>query len=404
MEEFRGREVSMSVEIRIPSLLKIGGGAFNEAGALLAQLGCRRPLIVTDPFLRGQGLADRLQTQIADAGIHAEIFHETVADPTSLVVDAGVRVFGQSKHDSLVSLGGGSPIDTAKAVGMLVANGGRVRDYKVPHTIPLAGPTHVAIPTTAGTGSEVTRFAVVTDSESGEKMLIAGGGLVPTAALVDYELTLSMPARLTTDTGTDSLTHAIESYVSRKANPFSDGLALTAMRTIWKMLPLSVHEPHNRGAREAMMLAATQAGMAFSNASVALVHGMSRPLGAHFHVPHGLSNAMLLPAVTEYSVSAAMERYADCARSMGVATAEDATEKAVERLVQALYRRNAELNVPTPKQYGIAEAEYFAKIPLMAEQALASGSPQNNPRVPTAEEIEALYRACWGTRGAANRR
>lgn len=396
----------MSVEIRIPALLKIGGGAFNEAGAVLAQLGCKCPLIVTDPFLYGQGLAERLRKQIEDAGIRAEIFHETVADPTSAVVDAGVRVFREGKHDSLVSLGGGSPIDTAKAIGMLAANGGKVRDYKTPNPIPLVGPLHVAIPTTAGTGSEVTRFTVVTDSETGEKMLIAGGVLVPTAGLVDFELTLSMPKRLTADTGTDSLTHAIESYVSRKANAFSDGLALTAMRVIWRALPVCVREPGNREAREAMMLAATQAGMAFSNASVALVHGMSRPLGAHFHVPHGLSNAMLLPAVTEFSASAAMERYADCARTMGVAAAEDVPERAVELLIRALYRRNAELEVPTPEEYGISEAEYFAKIPLMAEQALASGSPQNNPRVPTEAEIETIYRACWapGTCGAANRR
>jgi alcohol dehydrogenase class IV len=385
----------MRIELRIPALLKIGGGSFGEAGRVLAELGCKRPLIMTDPFLHKQGVAERLKKLVSEAGIPAEIFHSTVADPTSDVVDAGVRVFRAGGHDSLVSLGGGSPIDTAKAMGMLVANGGRVRDYKVPRPIPMAGPPHVAIPTTAGTGSEVTRFTVVTDSESGEKMLIAGGVLVPSAALVDYELTLSMPARLTADTGTDSLTHAIESYVSRKANAFTDGLALTAMRVIWEVLPACVHEPGNRRAREAMMLAATQAGMAFSNASVALVHGMSRPLGAHFHVAHGLSNAMLLPAVTAFSAKAAMERYADCARAMGIAARDDGDERAVGQLIDALYRRNAELEVPTPKQFGIAEAEYFDKIPLMTEQAMASGSPQNNPRVPTAQEIEAIYRACW---------
>ncbi len=340
-------------------------------------------------------LAEKLQKQIEDAGMRAGIFHETVADPTSDVVDAGVRVFREGGHDSLVSLGGGSPMDTAKAMGMLVANGGKVRDYKVPHPIPLAGPLHLAIPTTAGTGSEVTRFTVVTDSETGEKMLITGGVLVPVAALVDFELTLSMPARLTADTCTDSLTHAIESYVSRKANPFTNALALAAMQTIWDVLLTCVHQPGNREAREAMMLAATQAGMAFSNASVALVHGMSRPLGAHFHIPHGLSNAMLLPAVTAFSVEAAMERYAQCARTMGIANAEGTNEKAVELLIHALYRRNTELEVPTPKQFGIQGEQYFARIPFMAEQALASGSPQNNPRVPTAEEIATIYRACW---------
>ena len=167
----------------------------------------------------------------------------------------------------------------------------------------------------------MTRFTVITDSARDEKMLIAGSSLLPSAAILDYELTMTMPKRLTADTGTDSLTHAIEAYVSRKANRFSDTFALAAMKTIWAELPTAFNEPGNRKAREAMMLAATLAGIAFSNASVALVHGMSRPIGAFFHVPHGLSNAMLLPAVTAFSADAAAERYADCARAMGVAGA-----------------------------------------------------------------------------------
>jgi alcohol dehydrogenase class IV len=385
----------VSAEILIPSILRIGGQSFADVGTLLRRLKCRRPLIVTDPFMMKSGLAESLRKQIFDAGLSCEIFHETVPDPTTVVVDAGVSAFLKGQHDSLVSLGGGSPIDTAKAIGMLAANGGKIKDYRVPNPIPAAGPKHVVVPTTAGTGSEVSRFTVVTDIESGEKILIAGSALVPAAAVVDYELTLSMPPRLTADTGTDSLTHAIEAFVSRKANPFTDALALAAMKTIWRELPISFREPGNRKAREAMMLAATQAGMAFSNASVALVHGMSRPLGAHFHIPHGLSNAMLLPAVTAFSAGAAIERYAECARTMGIAQANHTDETAVDLLIRGLYSRNIELHVPSPMQFGIAEERYFALIPTMAAQALASGSPQNNPRVPTAEEIETIYRRSW---------
>src|SRR5579863_6335839 len=385
----------MSADIQIPSVLRIGGGSFAEAAGLLSRFNCRRPLIVTDPFMLANKLASRLQAQIEEAGLTCGILHETVPDPATTVVDAGVRVFLEGGHDSLVSLGGGSPIDTAKAIGMLAANGGRARDYKVPNLIPVAGPTHLAIPTTAGTGSEVTRFTVITDVETGEKMLIAGSALLPTAAIVDYELSLTMPARLAADTGTDSLTHAIEAFVSRKANPFTDAMALTAMKVIWRELPMSVRDAGNRQAREAMMLAATQAGIAFSNASVALVHGMSRPLGAHFHIPHGLSNAMLLPAVTAFSVEAALDRYAECARTMGVAQALDTDQSAVNQLIHGLYKRNAELQVPSPKQFGIAKEEYFALLGTMAAQALASGSPQNNPRIPSAEEIEAIYRQAW---------
>jgi alcohol dehydrogenase class IV len=386
----------MSADIQIPAMLRIGGGSFQEASSLLMRLKAKRPLIVTDPFLMQSGLAEKLRTQIEEAGMRCEIFHQTVADPTSAVVDEGVRAFAQGGHDSLVSLGGGSPIDTAKAIGMLAANGGRARDYRVPHPIPVDSPKHLAIPTTAGTGSEVTRFTVITDSESGEKMLIAGSALLPSAAVVDYELTLSMPQRLTADTGTDSLTHAIEAFVSRKANPFTDALALAAMKTIWEQLPICYAEPGNRAAREAMMMAATQAGMAFSNASVALVHGMSRPLGAHFHVPHGLSNAMLLPSVTAYSAEGATGRYATCARTMGLASENDADQEAAEHLIRGLYARNRELGVPSPKQFGIAEQEYMALIPTMAAQAVASGSPQNNPRIPSVEEIETIYYQAWG--------
>jgi len=384
-----------AAEIQIPSIIKLGSSLFPEVPGILTRLNCRRPMIVTDAFLVGQGRAGELKDQIVAAGFECAVFSDTVPDPTSDAVEGGVRAFLAGRHDSLVSLGGGSPIDTAKAIGMLVANGGHPRDYKVPNPIPKAGPPHIAIPTTAGTGSEVTRFTVITDSAKDEKMLIAGSSLLPSAAILDYELTMTMPKRLTADTGTDSLTHAIEAYVSRKANRFSDTFALAAMKTIWAELPTAFHEPGNRHAREAMMLAATLAGVAFSNASVALVHGMSRPIGAFFHVPHGLSNAMLLPAVTKFSAEAAAERYADCARAMGVAAPDDLASSAVAKLIDGLFRRNAELEVPSPKAYGIAEQKYFAAIPVMAAQALASGSPQNNPRVPSADQITQLYKEIW---------
>lgn len=385
----------MTIEVLTPSIIKIGGGAISEAPGILKRLEGRHPLIVTDAWLSRSGLAESLRRQLEDAGIACGVFSDTVPDPTTDAVAAGLRAFAAGGHDSLVSLGGGSPIDTAKAIGMLSANGGRARDYKVPNEIPKKGPRHLAIPTTAGTGSEVTRFTVITDSETDEKMLIAGASLVPAAAIVDFELTMSMPARLTADTGTDSLTHAIEAHVSRKANAFADAFAMTAMKTIWAELPTAFREPGNRRARESMMLAATQAGMAFSNASVALVHGMSRPIGAHFHVPHGLSNAMLLPAVTAFSIQAAEARYAECARAMRVADPSDSDAAAARKLVDALFARNQELEVPSPKKYGIAEERYFSLIPTMAKQALASGSPQNNPRIPTSAEIEDIYRQIW---------
>jgi alcohol dehydrogenase class IV len=223
-------------------------------------------------------------------------------------------------------------------------------------------------------------------------MLIAGLACCPIAAIVDYELTLTMPLRLTADTGLDSLTHAIEAYVSRRANSFTDGLAKNAMGLIARHIRTACAAPGNRAAREAMMLGATTAGMAFSNASVALVHGMSRPIGAFFHVPHGLSNAMLLPEITAFSASAALERYADCARAMGIAEEGEGSQAAVARLLDELRQLNEDLQVPTPRAWGIDAGRYEELLPVMASQALASGSPANNPRVPSSDEIIDLYR------------
>ncbi len=385
----------MAALITAPRLLSIGGGALGELPGLLARLGLARPLIVTDPYIAGCGILDRVTALLDGAQIPWSAFSDTVPDPTTEAIAAGVARLQAGDYDSLVAVGGGSSIDTAKGMSVLYANGGQMRDYKVPNEIPLMGPPIVAIPTTAGTGSEVTRFTVVSDTETDEKMLIAGLACCPTAAIVDYELTLTMPLRLTADTGIDSLTHAIEAYVSRRANPYTDGLAKNAMGLIARNIRAACAQPDNRAAREAMMLGATTAGMAFSNASVALVHGMSRPIGAFFHVPHGLSNAMLLPAITAFSAPAALERYADCARAMGVAEEGEGSQSAVARLLDELRALNAELKVPSPRAYGIDRARYDELLSVMAGQAIASGSPANNPRVPTNDEIVDLYRRVY---------
>jgi alcohol dehydrogenase class IV len=384
----------MVAKIAVPRILRIGSGAFVEAREVLQILGLENPLIVTDSYLRKRGLARMLSDSLKALG-EPRIFSETVLDPTVAAVEAGVEFLKKGRHDCVIGLGGGSSIDTAKAIAVLAVHGGQMRDYKAPHDQSDPGLPIIAIPTTAGTGSEATRYTIVTDEETEEKMLCIGLAYLPIAALVDFELSMTKPMRLTADTGVDSLTHAIEAYVSRRANAFADGFALTAMRAIWTNLPTACFEPYNRAAREAMMLAATQAGIAFSNSSVALVHGMSRPIGAKFHVPHGLSNAMLLPTVTQYSVSAAVERYAECARAMGMVPADIADEDAVGKLVRNLHGLNRALKVPTPAEFGIDRGAWEESIPLMVQQALASGSPANNPRVPSAEEIEELYREIW---------
>ncbi|WP_313089297.1 iron-containing alcohol dehydrogenase [Pseudomonas sp.] len=385
----------MSHRIVLPRLMEVGAGASQQIVSVLQNLGCKRPLIVTDRMMVELGYVARISETLSKADIPSDCFADTLPEPTAASIRAGVEMVRAGNYDSIIALGGGSPIDSAKAIGILGKFGGEIRDYRFPRDVSEAGLPLIAIPTTAGTGSEATRFTIITDETSDEKMLCAGLGFMPVAALIDYELTLSLPPRVTADTGIDALTHAIEAYVSRKASLYSDAQALQAMRLLAPNLRPAYHEPDNRQAREAMMLGATLAGIAFSNASVALVHGMSRPIGAFFHVPHGLSNAMLLPAITAFSIPAAPERYADCARAMGVTAQTDSVEAANEKLLTELRAINQELQVPSPEQFGISRERFFSLRETMAKQALASGSPGNNPRVPSEAEIIDLYETVW---------
>ena len=379
--------------IFLPRTIRIGGGVLNELPEVLAAAGLSRPLIVTDAWMQSSGLLARVEALLGGAGFAARAFTGVVPDPTVTSIDAGCAFLAEGEHDCVIGLGGGSPIDSAKMIA--VRRDRTIPELKAPHQEDRPGLPIIAIPTTAGTGSEATRFTVITDAETDEKMLCAGLAYLPLIALVDYELTLSKPPRLTADTGIDSLVHAVEAYVSKRANPFADSMALSAMRLIWPNLPRACADPQDRAAREALMLGALQAGIAFSNSSVALVHGMSRPIGAHFHVSHGLSNAMLMPAITQWSAPAALPRYAQCARAMGVADDGEADQSAVGALVEALHQINADLAVPSPRAYGIERERWEALIPLMAQQALGSGSPANNPRLADAGEIEVLYRQVW---------
>ncbi|MBV1877287.1 MAG: iron-containing alcohol dehydrogenase [Pseudomonadales bacterium] len=381
----------MSHQIILPRILQIGAGAAKEVGTIIASLGCSKPLIVTDKMMLELGYIDRIQAHLPAS----EVYSETVPEPTQASILAGVAMVKKGNFDCIIAVGGGSPIDSAKAMAILGKYGGSMRDYMVPRVVNEPGLPIIAIPTTAGTGSEATRVTIITDEENDEKMLCMGMGFMPTAALVDFELTLSLPGRTTADTGIDALTHAMEAYVSKKANPYSDSQAIQAMGLLAPNLRSAWHDGMDRKAREAMMLGATLAGIAFSNASVALVHGMSRPIGAFFHVPHGLSNAMLLPDITAFSIPAATSRYADCARAMQVAIASDTDKQANHKLMDELIALNEELQVPTPAEFGIDKTRFFAVSETMAEQALASGSPSNNPRIPNTREIVELYQNLW---------
>lgn len=379
-----------------PGTILHGGGARNSLPDLLERFDARRVLVVTDPGVVALGVAEEIETILSGAGVSSARFTDVQPDPTDRNVEAGVAALRDAEADAIIALGGGSPIDTAKVIGVREANPGPLSDYQGLHRIRRPGLPVIAIPTTAGTGSEATKVAVITDTERDVKMMMLAFPLLPSAAVVDFELTLTMPPGLTAAVGVDTFTHGLEAYVSRKANAQVDPIALSCVRLTARHLEQAWREGGNRTAREAMMLAATQGGMAFSNSSVCLVHGMSRPLGAIFHIPHGLSNAILLPAVTRFSISAAPARYADVARTIGAATPEDGEASASAKLADWLAALNQRLELPRLRECrGVTRERLEANLRKMAADALASGSPANNPRVPTPEQIVALYEEAW---------
>ena len=386
----------MPTTFNIPPSLVTGAGAARELPVHAKRLGATKALLVTDEWMVKSGVAEPFAAMLREAGIPTEIFAGVQPDPSAQNVDEGLAALRAAGADFIVSVGGGSPMDCAKAVAVLATNGGIVRDYMGYEKIPRPGLPHIAIPTTAGTGSEVTRASVITDTERDEKMLLMSVQLVPNVALVDFELTMSMPPALTAAVGVDTLTHAIEAYVSKKANAVTDPIALACVDLCARFLRRAFHDGSDREAREGMALAACQGGMAFGNSSVCLVHGMSRPIGALFHVPHGISNAMLLPTVTRFSVKGAPARYAKVARVFRAASDAHREAAAGEALVDALESLNRELSIPRLRDHPkMDEFRFFAAVDKMSSDALASGSPGNNPVVPTAAEIAALYREAW---------
>jgi alcohol dehydrogenase len=310
------------------------------------------------------------------------------------VVD-GLAALRENECDGVIALGGGSSIDCAKAIAVMATNEGSIRDYAGIGKIKNPGLPLIAIPTTAGTGSEVTRVCIISDTENDVKMLLIDPHLTPTVAIVDPELTYSMPKALTAATGVDALTHAIEAYVSVKHQPITDALALSAISRISRNLTRAFRDASDEAAHVETMQGSLEAGMAFTNSSVCLVHGMSRPIGACFHLPHGLSNAILLPTVVEYSLSGTPERYRDVAVAMGLDVDPADLEAAGEALTQALKQLNRDVEIPGPAELNIDRKEWERLAPKMAADALASGSPSNNPKVPSAEEIVDLYMKLW---------
>ncbi|TBL76360.1 iron-containing alcohol dehydrogenase [Paenibacillus thalictri] len=380
----------MSVQQLItPKNIVYGRGSLDELGKTAARLG-KQALIVSDPVMERLGLVERCERLLQAEAIRCVKYTGIGTEPTDLYVREALEICKQAQCDIIVAVGGGSCIDTAKAVGILATNDGSLHDYmpgkrRFEHgSIPV-----VAVPTTAGTGSEATKVTVITDTSTEVKLMIADPLLMPAVALVDPLLTLSCPPAVTAATGVDALCHAIEAYISRKSQPVTDMYALKAIDLISRNLTDAYANGQQVEARDAVALGSLLAGMAFSNASVALVHGMSRPIGALFHVPHGLSNAMLLPAVLEYSKQECTEKLIRIGRVL------DERLESPEDTVGWIKRLCRQLQIVNMKQWGITPDVLELRLDKMAADALASGSPANNPRIPTHREIVELYRTAY---------
>lgn len=379
--------------LETPQQIYYGRGSFEKMGDLVKDKGTK-VLLISDKTMEQLGYIEKSIQQLDERDLTYAIYLGVDSEPNDDYVREALAVYKKNHCDVIVSIGGGSCIDTAKAVAVLATNGGDISDYMNNHKNVINKPTaHVAIPTTAGTGSEATDVTVITNVANKEKMMIKQFGFLPDAAIVDPLLTLSAPKRVTAATGVDALSHAIEAYISKLSHPMTDMLALSAIKLIANNLLTVYEQGNNIEAREKLSLGSLQAGMAFGNASVCLVHGLSRPIGALFHVPHGFSNAMLLPAVLEFSKDACIDRLADVGRMFTNKTLSN--EEAADFAVSFIKQLCAKLHIPNLKEWGIDEETFERNIPKMAEDAIRSGSPANNPRVPTIEEIKKLYTTCF---------
>ena len=383
----------MAREFIVPGQIVTGEGALTLAESQLKGLGTKA-LLVTDQVMIQLGNAAKVEEALKNQGIDYAIYADIAGEPTDTMIENGLKIYQEEGCDFLVALGGGSPIDSMKAIAALAANGGNISDY-MGKVIDGNIPGMTAIPTTAGTGSEATQFTIITDTKNDIKMLLKGKVLMPALAIIDPQFTMTAPPKITAATGLDALTHAIEAYTSRKAQSLSDSFALSAVKKIFKFLPIAFSEGSNVEAREQMAVAALEAGIAFNNASVTVVHGMSRPIGALFHVPHGISNAMLLKECLTFALDGAEAKFADLGRAINVAGETCSDTLASQKFLSAVENICRELEIPSLEGYGIEKEKFFNVIDKMAKDAMDSGSPQNTQKDITEEDVKQIYRNLW---------
>lgn len=379
----------MSYGFTMPKRTIMGENALIEGMEEIKKLG-KKALVVCGKVMTKNGTVAKLTDLLKDNGLDFQVYNSITGEPTDIMIEEGVKVYKESNCDFCIGIGGGSPLDSAKAISAMTVLQGKISDY-MGKEISGEFPPLVLIPTTAGTGSETTKFTVITDTKNDVKMLLKGDDLLPELALIDSKLSLTAPKSITAATGMDALTHAVESYTSKKANDLTDVYAISAIKKIFKYLPKAYEDGNNEEARYEMSVAAFEAGICINNASVTLVHGMSRPIGALFHVPHGISNAMLIAECLKFAIDGCYDKFADIAKAIGVADDTMSDKEAAKEFLIALEKICVICEIPTLKGYGIDINLFKDSIDKMAEDAIASGSPANTIKNVSREDIKNIY-------------
>ena len=383
----------MAYQFTLPGRTVIGENALEASEAGIKSLG-KKAFIVTGKIVTKMGIASVLTDYLEKWDIDFFLFNNITGEPTDEMILEGVKAYQNSKCDFLIGIGGGSPLDSAKAIAAMSVLEGQISDY-VGKEITGQFPPVVLIPTTSGTGSETTKFTIITDTKRDVKMLLKGDALLPQIAIVDPAFTMTSPKDITAATGMDALTHAVESFTSKKGNPLTDMFALSAIKRIFKYLPIAYVDGTDKVAREEMSIAAFEAGVCINNASVTLVHGMSRPIGALFHVPHGISNAMLIVECLTYSADGCYDKFAKLATEIGVATEAMSEKEATGLFLTKLKELCCICEINTLEQYGIKKEEWDQVVDKMAGDAMASGSPSNTIKDIKKEDLLTIYSRLW---------
>jgi alcohol dehydrogenase len=374
----------------IPTVTLMGIGAHKELGSQIKTLGGKRPFICTDKGITKSGLTEKIVAMIReDVGVEAVVFDGTIPNPTDVNVHAGLKLFKDSNADMIISLGGGSSHDCGKGIGVVATNGGNIRDFEGINKSWKAMPPFIAINTTAGTASEMTRFCIITDTSRKVKMAIVDWRVTPNVAINDPLLMVGMPPGLTAATGMDALTHAVEAYVSTIATPVTDACALQAIQLVSRNLRAAVANGSDLEARDKMAYAEYLAGMAFNNASLGHVHAMAHQLGGFYDLPHGICNAILLPHVERFNMIAKMDRFVDIARAMGEVVDGLSTRDAAEKALDSIRRLSTDVGIPSGlRELGVKEAD----LVTMAENAQKDACGLTNPRCPTLHDVVEIYK------------